>query len=309
MKTKMLFWLLLPAWLSAQEPVPNTSEKNVRPLTPSAATPQSPPHGTATRAVVVGISDYQDPAIPDLRFAHRDAEAFVQWLRSPAGGGLPEDNVQPLLNEQATLGNMYKQLDWLVEQSREGDQAVIYFSGHGDIEVKTRMKEGFLLCYNSPPNNYRANAFAVYYLQDIVAQLSLDKKARVILITDACRAGKLAGNEIGGPQLTTAALQEQFSNEIKILSCQPNEYSVEGEQWGGGRGAFSKHQVDALYGLADRDEDDWIILKEVNRYLEDRRKHEGPGRCCPGAGRQHDPADLRRFSGRHRAQKLNARCR
>ncbi|MBK7344250.1 MAG: hypothetical protein IPJ06_14850 [Saprospiraceae bacterium] len=32
----------------------------------------------STYAVVVGISDYQDTRIPDLRFADRDAEAFYR---------------------------------------------------------------------------------------------------------------------------------------------------------------------------------------------------------------------------------------
>ncbi|MFZ1255314.1 MAG: hypothetical protein WAR77_03135, partial [Saprospiraceae bacterium] len=35
-----------------------------------------------TYAVVVGISDYQDPGIPDLRFADKDAEAFANYLSS-----------------------------------------------------------------------------------------------------------------------------------------------------------------------------------------------------------------------------------
>ncbi|MBK9017573.1 MAG: hypothetical protein IPM82_27970, partial [Saprospiraceae bacterium] len=26
------------------------------------------------------------------------------------------------------------------------------------------------------------------------------------------------------------------ANEVKILSCQPSRFSLEGEQWGGGRG-------------------------------------------------------------------------
>ena len=39
-----------------------------------------------TYAVVIGISDYQDKDIPDLRFADKDAEAFANFLRSPAGG-------------------------------------------------------------------------------------------------------------------------------------------------------------------------------------------------------------------------------
>lgn len=38
-----------------------------------------------TYAVVVGISDYQDEGIPDLRFADKDAEAFAGFLQSPDG--------------------------------------------------------------------------------------------------------------------------------------------------------------------------------------------------------------------------------
>ncbi|MBK8492539.1 MAG: caspase family protein [Saprospirales bacterium] len=45
------------------------------------------PEPGATYAVVVGISDYQSPDIPDLRFAHRDAQAFADLLKS-AGGGI-----------------------------------------------------------------------------------------------------------------------------------------------------------------------------------------------------------------------------
>ncbi len=82
-------------------------------------------------------------------------------------------------------------------------------------------------------------------------------------------AGKLAGNSIGGAQLTSQNLAQQFANEIKILSCQPDEYSLEGEQWGGGRGAFSFHLVDGLYGLADGNSDGSVNLMEIGRHLED----------------------------------------
>ena len=37
----------------------------------------------STYAVVVGISDYQDEDIPDLRFADKDALAFAGFLQSP----------------------------------------------------------------------------------------------------------------------------------------------------------------------------------------------------------------------------------
>jgi hypothetical protein len=72
---KILFSLiLLPFWANSQ------TEKGATPLSPSHALTLSP---SATRAVVVGISDYREPLIPDLRFAQ------TQWL---TGGSTPTKN-------------------------------------------------------------------------------------------------------------------------------------------------------------------------------------------------------------------------
>ena len=221
-----------------------------------------------TYAVVVGISDYQDEAIPDLRFADKDAEAFAKYLRSSAGGQVPEENIKMLLNQDATMAAVAAALDWLVEQSQEGDQAIIYFSGHGDVEANTARQPGFLLTYDSPPKIYIAGAYPLFYLQLIIETLSSDKNVQTLVITDACRSGKLAGSEIGGTQATAANLAKQYANEIKVLSCQPNELSHEGEQWGGGRGAFSYHLIEGLIGLADKNEDYQVNLLELENHLE-----------------------------------------
>ena len=256
---------LLAAALLAAAPLSAQDTKGAHPINQSTNQPVN-----QTRAVVVGISDYQDPAIPDLRFAHRDAEAFANWLRSPAGGALDGNHLKLLTNNQATTGKFVAALDWLLEQSQEGDMAIIYFSGHGDVEMKTRNQLGFLLTWDAPAQAYMAGAYPIFFLQTIIESISLEKKARVLLVTDACHAGKLAGRNIGGSGLTTAELSRQFANEIKILSCQPNEFSIEGDQWGGGRGAFSFHLVDGLLGLADRNADSGVTLSEMDRYLEDR---------------------------------------
>jgi tetratricopeptide (TPR) repeat protein len=230
---------------------------------------------TSTYAVVVGISDYQDPGIPDLRFADKDAEAFANYLRSSAGGRLDNDHLKVLINEKATVAQFAIQLDWLMESAKENDKVIIYFSGHGDVEKKTVSQPGYLLCWDAPARVYLAGgALALPMFQDIITTLSTQNKSKVIVITDACRSGKLAGSSIGGSQITGANLAKQYSNEIKILSCQPNEYSIEGEQWGGGRGVFSYHLIDALYGLADKNNDLWVTLQEVGRYLEDHVSNE-----------------------------------
>ena len=182
--------------------------------------------GHTTRAVVIGISDYQDPGIPDLRFADRDAEAFANFLRSPAGGGLNADHLQVLTNQNATAGRVAEAMDWLLEQTKAGDEAIIYFSGHGDVERKTISQPGFLLCWDSPARVYMGGGtYSLAFLQEIVSMLSVQNKAKVVVVTDACHAGKLAGNQIGSSQLTAANLARQFANEVKILSCQPGEFT------------------------------------------------------------------------------------
>ncbi|MCB9317211.1 MAG: caspase family protein [Lewinellaceae bacterium] len=267
MKTKVLVLVLLLSTgiLSAQE-------KGVTPV--GAALTVAQAQKGATYAVVIGISDYQDPAIPDLRFADRDATAFAAYLQAPAGGSLPSENLKLLTNTAATTAQIAAALEWLVEVSKEGDQAIIYFSGHGDVETKTMFQLGYLLSWDSPARTYVAGAFPLSYLQAIVSTLALQNKAQVVLITDACRAGKLAGTAVGGPQITNANLTKQFANEVKILSCQPDEFSIEGEQWGGGRGVFSYHLVDGLYGLADGSSDGQVNLFEIGRYLEDKVSKE-----------------------------------
>jgi hypothetical protein len=77
----------------------------------------------ATYAVIIGISDYQDKDIPDLRFADKDAEAFANFLRSPAGGALDGDHLKVLTNQNATAGRIAEALDGLIEQVKEGDQS------------------------------------------------------------------------------------------------------------------------------------------------------------------------------------------
>ena len=65
-------------------------------------------------------------------------------------------------------------------------------------------------------------------------------------------------------------LKESWKDEIKILSCQPGELSLEGKQWGGGRGLFSYELINGMAGLADKNNDGIVSLRELNLYLMDK---------------------------------------
>jgi tetratricopeptide (TPR) repeat protein len=219
-----------------------------------------------TYGLIIGISKYQN--IPGLTFADADAVHFYQYLTSPAGGNIDSSHIKLFINEKATAGNIVTEgLDWLLEVAKEGDNVIIYFSGHGDFETKTTVKNGFLLASDAPKSCYMAGGtIGIYYLQTYLNTLVERNNARVIMISDACKSGKLAGG-IDGATTTTLALQQQWSNVIKILSSQAGELSQEGAKWGNGAGVFSYYLLNGLTGLADMNHDKKVTLMEIFVYL------------------------------------------
>lgn len=218
-----------------------------------------------TYALIVGISKYKNPSIPQLQFANRDAVAFRNYLVST---GVDSNNITLLVDEQATNGEFWASLNFITDIAKQGDMVYIYFSGHGDVESKTIIKDAYLLPYDAPKCVYPAGAIGIVYLKSWIATLS-SNGIQPIFIADACRSGNLAGGR-EGMDATASVLKDKWQDEIKILSCQPGEFSLEGTQWGKGRGLFSFELMNGLAGLADRNKDKKVTLRELNLYLLDK---------------------------------------
>lgn len=220
-----------------------------------------------TYAVVIGISKYENKGIEQLEYADRDANAFSDYLKSKAGGSVPEENIRLLVNEKATLSAVYESLDWLLEVCKENDLVYFYFSGHGDLENVTISNDGYLICYNSPRTNYIYNAVQIEYLNKVANTLSVRNNGKVILVTDACHSGKLSGSTRGA-NLAAEQLRKVQKNEIRMSSCTTDQLSAEDAGWGGGRGVFSYYLVNGLKGLADKGNDGIVTVSEIKTYLD-----------------------------------------
>jgi tetratricopeptide (TPR) repeat protein len=233
----------------------NAQEKGLSPATNSSIR-----NTGKTRALVIGISDYQ--FIDKLTYAHKDAESFASFLYSQ---GLSAADAVVLTNKQATRANIITELLRMAQLSQPGDNLIFYFSGHGDVENVTMFKKGYLLTNDTYSNNYMAGAISVNDLKDIFVTLC-DRQVKVVVITDACRSGKLAGGK-DGTQYTATLLKPLWSNEIKILSSEPDQLSVEGPQWGEGRGVFSYYLISGMEGAADSNRDSLITINELNQFV------------------------------------------
>jgi tetratricopeptide (TPR) repeat protein len=213
-----------------------------------------------TYALVVGISKYKN--IISLRYADDDAKLFAKCLIDQQI--CKKENISLLIDSAATTSSFYKELSLIKNKIKPNDKLFIYFAGHGDVE--TEIESGFLLPYNSEANNYPATAIDISMLEKYVNAF-VAKNTKVVLITDACRSGNLAGGSLGA--LTTiTAISKSFNNVVKIMSCQPSQLSQEKKYIDGGNGVFTRNLVNGFYGLADKNNDGTVTLREIDLYLD-----------------------------------------
>lgn len=230
-------------------------------------------------AVVVGISKYKH--LPSLQFADADARYFADFLIRCAG--VKPENVRLFLNDSATL-SILSELNKIKKKVTTGDRVYIYFSGHGDIE--TEMEQGgLLLLHESNAESYYLNPNG--YIQESQLKAAINQLtnsgAEVIFIADACHSGKLSGGDEGRKN-NLLALKQAWGKEVKIFSCQPTELSLEGEQWGKGRGLFSYHLINGLLGAADTTDtpDSKVSLFELQTFLQSNVRREAkPNKQTP----------------------------
>jgi len=233
-----------------------------------------------TYALIIGISQYK--SVPSLQFAHKDALAFENFLISEVGGKVPKINIETFLNENATRNNVADAISIIARKAKPGDRVYFFFAGHGDMEDLTQIENGLLLLYNCPNGNYFGMKDDVLEILDLKRYLSplAQRGVEMIFIVDACHAGNLKGG-VEGVQQTASALAASWGKEYKILSCQPNQLSLESDEWGGGRGLFSLELEEGMKGLADANSDGKISMFELQSYIQTNVAKYSEGKQIP----------------------------
>ncbi len=242
-------------------------------------------------AVVVGVSSYRNlNKEQQLQFAHRDAQDFAAFLRSPNGGGFPANQVTLLLNQDASVSAIRSALGTALPRSVEPDDVVvIFFAGHGVVEGE---RDGYLLAHDSDPQNLYATALPIAELDRIITERI--RARSVILIADACHAGKLGWTS----RATEAQIMvNRYLDEVgksgkgvlRILGSRADQRSYESEQWGGGHGVFTHFLLKGLKGEADKDRDGVVRAAEVLEYLSDTVPKETKALQHPRAAGSIDP--------------------
>lgn len=131
-------------------------------------------------ALVIGIDRYSGQWMP-LQNAVNDARAVAGLLDS-----LYQFNeIITLYDQQATRKQIIQQLEWLVNNVKEEDNVLIFFSGHGYLEK--RLNRGFWI-----PADAKTLSTAGYLSNSVLQDfLSGIPSKHTLLVSDACFSGDI----------------------------------------------------------------------------------------------------------------------
>jgi tetratricopeptide (TPR) repeat protein len=252
-----------PAAAAATQPQPQPDQnrdlkfKKEGAAQPGQTTVQIP----RSYALVVGISHYKNlPKEAQLQYPNVDAESIYTVLISPEGGQFPAENVHKLIDEQATVANIRKELEgWLPSVTRPDDRVLVYFAGHGFVSNGT----AYIAPYDIDLNNIAGTAYPMETLgRDMGSKINGKWK---VLVTDSCHSGAIT------PEADRSTLNKTLLDLDKslfsITASRDREQSFESKDWGGGHGIFTYYVVKGLEGEADTDGDGVVSADELAEYV------------------------------------------
>ncbi|HOZ87636.1 MAG TPA: caspase family protein, partial [Bacteroidia bacterium] len=133
-------------------------------------------------AILMGVSAYRDPNIPDLdSLPIKDAMALGKVLRDQYA--FDKENIIPLYNP--TRRDIVTALTEISKKITTNDNLLIFYAGHGHYETENDI--GYWLPVDAEVNN-PSNWL---YNDQLVADLKKIKSLHTLLVSDACFSGSI----------------------------------------------------------------------------------------------------------------------
>jgi hypothetical protein len=230
-------------------------------LTQTDAMLPEPPAFDRMVGVFVGISDYSQRGIGNLRWTADDAEtvrnAMISAGMNPADAILLQDN-------DATVGAVEGAIAQLARRSDERTLFVFFYSGHGGQYDRTSFQR------EDPDNKDESLELADGYILDdrfdeLLTQLP---SARQLIVLDACFSGGFAKDVISRP-----GRMGLFSSDEDVVSQVAIKFEA--------GGYLSQFFSDAVaLGQADEDRNGAVTALELSQYVHTRYREDvrGTGR-------------------------------
>jgi hypothetical protein len=182
-------------------------------------------------ALVIGISNFNDKAIPKLRYSAKDASDLTKFLVEE--GGFKPGHVKALLETDATKSGITDALGtkWLATATKPGDLIVVFISSHGTPAYKEIGALNSVVTYDTRFDQLFSTSLP---MQSIVRAIQTNLKGRyAFVVLDSCYAGGLGAPGAEGKQISNADPDLLLSSRAQLLisSSDSDERSWESKRY------------------------------------------------------------------------------
>ncbi len=218
-------------------------------------------------ALLIANRDYQNPDIPDVSFAHRDAEFVKQYLIKTLG--YREGNI--LVYKDATQSQFKTALQKLSNTAKDTAEVFFYYVGHGAPDPES--KRGYFVPVDCDPNYVSVGGIA---LEDFYAELNKIKTAGTTVVIDACFSGSSNdGMLIKNVSPVMIEIEKEHAvadNVVEFTSSSKDEVS----SWFPEKkhSLYTYYFLKSLQGDADQNGDKILTIGEIQKYLDDKIPYE-----------------------------------
>jgi hypothetical protein len=192
-------------------------------------------------ALVIGINRYDDKRVPELTGSVPDARAVRQSLEERMG-------YEATLLENPSREQIVRAFNKLALDAEANDSVIVYYAGHGVLVPIDGVDTGYWLPSDvnaEEPASWLSNA-------DIGRMVAAVSSRQVMLVSDSCYSGQLAGKErvvVSGAPEASDLLKRRAA--VVMSSGGDEPVADEGRE---GHSIFAWHFLRALEGL-----DQWQV--------------------------------------------------
>ncbi len=213
-------------------------------------------------ALVIGISKYRDEAIPQVRYAKRDAEIMAAYLESV--GGISRSRIKVLTDEGATHSDLSAYVEeWLPRRVSKDTTVFVYYAGHGTPNLATG--KAFLLPYDGHPDFQNK----LYPLDRLYENLDRLPAREVVVMLDSCFSGATGRSVLPtGARPVGIAIENPVlaSGKLAVITAATGTQissDYEKEQ----HGLFTYFVLRGLRGEADINKNGAVEMDELYEYV------------------------------------------
>ena len=215
--------------------------------------------------LAIGLNDYQDPNLGNLRYAEKDARDVIEAISKKHRNTFANIDAQLLVGRDVTSSKISEKINYLADKATASDMAVIFFAGHGLVDERDRY---YLSTYNiTDASTPRRGGYSSSTFVEDISYIN----CKLLVFIDACYSGKLLEGYRG------SVSSENFFREMNSTPNGTCIYTSSSKDVKSRESAEHKHGIftQALiesfeFDKSDHDKDNRITVIEVRNYLEKR---------------------------------------